>query len=106
MKNEQSKHVSLTTLVNEVQNDSLNGAHSDENYNQYTLEQIIERYKKQDFNATAVVYIDDDIKQILTLLKTRHNFKMGSFLSMLIYDFIQHNKEEVLESLTINNKFL
>lgn len=64
----------------------------------------LDKSRETDFDCKSVTYIDTDVHDIFSRLKTHTGVKIGQLLSQLGKDFIENNKAEIKKILS--NKYL
>lgn len=61
---------------------------------------------EENFQKTSVVYIDQEVHEVISLLKRSKKFSMGNLFSMLGKEFIEKYDSEIKDSIANNNKYL
>ena len=70
------------------------------------LSSIVEEIESKEYNCTGVIYIDEEIKEVLTLLKSKGKIKTSSLVSYILEEFIEENKDDINAIITSANRFL
>lgn len=68
------------------------------------FEDVRRNLKLKKYRLKSVTYIDSDVMEVFSMIKTKHKIPVGAFISHLLEKFIECNKEEML-SLN-SNKYL
>jgi len=54
---------------------------------------------RKDFNTEACVYLDTEVHEVLSQLKTRTGLRIGNLMSSLAEEFIQEHRDEIIRAL-------
>jgi len=68
--------------------------------------EILEDIEKREYECTGVIYIDEQIKEVLSLLKSKGKIKTSSLVSYILEDFLEQNKEDINAIIKSSNRFL
>lgn len=68
--------------------------------------EILEEIEQKEYECTGVIYIDEQIKEVFTLLKSKGKIKTSSLVSYILEDFLEQNKEDINTIIKSSNRFL
>lgn len=56
-----------------------------------------EKMKGRDYNIKETLYVDEDVKEVFSLLKSKGKIQISSLVSFILEEWISNNIEEVKE---------
>lgn len=65
------------------------------NENQESLDDVRQIIKSKSYDKKRIIYIDNDVAQILNQVKFEKKIAMGDLCSYLLENFIEEHKEEI-----------
>jgi hypothetical protein len=68
--------------------------------------EILEDIEQKEYECTGVIYIDEQIKEVFTLLKSKGKIKTSSLVSYILEDFLEQNKDDINTIIKSSNRFL
>lgn len=68
--------------------------------------EILEDIENKEYACTGVIYIDEEIKEVLSLLKSKGKIKTSSLVSYILEDFLEQNKDDINAIIKSSNRFL
>lgn len=68
--------------------------------------EILENIEDKEYECTGVIYIDEQIKEVLSLLKSKGKIKTSSLVSYILEDFLEQNKDDINTIIKSSNRFL
>jgi hypothetical protein len=68
--------------------------------------QIIEEIEKKEYGRMGVIYVDEEIKEVLSLLKSKGKIKTSSLVSYILEQFLEENKDDINTVIKSANRFL
>jgi len=73
------------------------------------FENIFENVKRRKFENNATIYVDEDVKEVLNILRTSLKMPLSSLVSHILEEWIEKNKEDIEKTINKNkskNRFL
>lgn len=101
-KNEDSEKQEKQSTPKEISKETVKKKKKSKN----SLENLKEIINSQEFNANSILYVDDDLHEVLIFLKQKAGIKMSSLGSYLIKEFALEYKDEIKKLKNNNNKYL
>jgi galactitol-specific phosphotransferase system IIB component len=68
--------------------------------------EILEDIENKEYVCTGVIYIDEEIKEVLSLLKSKGKIKTSSLVSYILEVFLEQNKDDINTVIKSSNRFL
>jgi galactitol-specific phosphotransferase system IIB component len=68
--------------------------------------EILEDIENREYVCTGVIYIDEEIKEVLSLLKSKGKIKTSSLVSYILEIFLEQNKDDINAIIKSSNRFL
>ncbi len=78
----------------------------DKNNVKGSFNNILKNLDDKDYNCTGVIYIDEEIKEVFAMLKSKAKIKTSSLVSYVLEEFLEDNKEEINTIIKRSNRFL
>lgn len=70
------------------------------------FKEILEELETKNYACTEVIYIDAEMKEVLSLLKSKGKIKTSSLVSYILEQFLEENKEDINAIIKSSNRFL
>ena len=70
------------------------------------LEKILEKIDSKKYECTEVVYIDKEIKQVFSLLKSKGKIQTSSLVSYVLEAFLEQYRNDINAVIARSNRFL
>jgi hypothetical protein len=90
----------------EVRNNSLKENRNNAIVRETKFSNILAEIENKEYACTGVIYIDEEIKEVLSLLKSKAKIKTSSLVSYILEHFLEENKEDINTIIRSSNRFL
>ena len=70
------------------------------------FDEILEEIENRDYECSGVIYIDEEIKEVLSLLKSKGKIKTSSLVSYILERFLEENRDDINAIIKSSNRFL
>jgi hypothetical protein len=67
---------------------------------------IVEEIEKREYGQMGVIYVDEEIREVLSLLKSKGKIKTSSLVSYILEQFLEENKDDINTVIKSANRFL
>lgn len=70
------------------------------------LLEILKLVNEKDYSCKEVLYVDEDIKEVFQMLKSKGKVPISALVSYILEDWIQQNIEDINAVLNSKNKYI
>ncbi|MFK8284950.1 hypothetical protein [Capnocytophaga canis] len=74
---------------------------------EFPLSYWIEKVGDKQYNCKEILYVDEEIKEVFGLLKSKGKIQISSLVSLILEEWLEENKDDVLKIINSGkNRFL
>ncbi|CEN52790.1 hypothetical protein [Capnocytophaga canis] len=74
---------------------------------EFPLSYWIEKVGDKQYNCKEILYVDEEIKEVFGLLKSKGKIQISSLVSLILEEWLEENKDDVLKIINSSkNRFL
>lgn len=67
----------------------------------------LEKVNEKEYNCKEILYVDEEIKEVFGLLKSKGKIQISSLVSLILEEWLEENKDDVLKIINSGkNRFL
>lgn len=98
---QQEEREQVVETVKEIQNIR------EKKVQEFPLSYWIEKVADKQYNCKEILYIDEEIKEVFGLLKSKGKIQISSLVSLILEEWLEENKDDVLKIINSGrNRFL